>query len=108
MLSTEAAGLVISISQGLIKLSGRLDILLAEKDATTGPLVLPMKQVPLPEVPRAQRIQRLRDYLDQTKGVVPDPLGPKRAELADLAPGGATDEVDELRASFPTRSTSAS
>jgi len=96
MLSTEAAGLVISISQGLIKLSGRLDLLLAEKEATTGPLVLPMKQVALPNVPRAQRIQRLKDYLDQTKGAVPDPLGTKRAELADLVkPGGATDEVDE-------------
>jgi len=96
MLSTEAAGLVLSISRGLIKLSGRLDLLLAEKEATTGPLVLPMKQVPLPNVPRAQRIQRLKDYLDQTKDAVPDPLGDKRAALAKLVkPGGATDEVDE-------------
>jgi hypothetical protein len=96
MLSTEAAGLVISISQGLIKLSGRLDLLLAEKEATSGPLVLPMKQVPLPNVPRAQRIQRLKKYLDQTDGAVPDPLGDERAELADLVkPGRATDEVDE-------------
>lgn len=96
MLSTEAAGLVISISQGLIKLSGRLDLLLAEKEATTGPLVLPMKQIQLPNVPRAQRIQKLKDYLERTKDMVPDPLGARRGELAALVkPGGATDEVDE-------------
>lgn len=96
MLSTEAAGLVISISQGLIKLSGRLDLLLAEKEATTGPLVLPMKQISLPNVPRAQRIKRLKAYLEQTKEAVPDPLGAKREALAALVtPGGATDEVDE-------------
>ena len=96
MLSAEAAGLVISITQGLVKLSGRLDLLLAEKEATTGPLILPMQKIGLPVVPRAQRIQRLKDYLAATDGAVPDPLGADRTELAALVkPGGATDEVDE-------------
>lgn len=95
MLSAEAAGLVISITEGLIKLSGRLDLLLAEKEATTGPLVLPMRQIALPLVPRAQRIQRLKEYLAATEGAAPDPLGDDRAALAALVrPGGATDEVD--------------
>jgi hypothetical protein len=87
MLSTEAAGLVISISQGLIKLSGRLDLLLAEKEATTGPLVLPMKQVPLPNVPRAQRIQRLG--LSRSDQGAPDPLAWLAATLPKSPPRAA-------------------
>jgi hypothetical protein len=95
MLSVEATGLVIAITQGLVKLAGRLDLLLAEKEATTSPLVLPMRQIPLPRVPRAQRIQRLKRYLQDTQGAIPDPLGADRAQLTALVqPGGATDEVD--------------
>jgi hypothetical protein len=95
MLSAEAAGLVIAITEGLIRLSGRLDLLLAEKEATTGPLVLPMRQIALPVVPRAQRIQRLKAYLAATEDAAPDPLGDGRTALAELVkPGGATDEVD--------------
>ena len=54
MLSAEAAGLVISITERPLKLSGRRDLLLAEKEGTTSPLVLPVRKTALPLVPRAQ------------------------------------------------------
>jgi len=39
------ATLAISVARGLIKLGGRLDVLLAEKAATTNPITLPMPDV---------------------------------------------------------------
>ena len=37
MLTTEAAGLVLKIAKGLVKLTRRVDLVLAEKEAVTDP-----------------------------------------------------------------------
>ena len=45
MISTEAAGLVLSIAQGVVKLGGKIDRLMAEKDAVTSDYIIPMPEV---------------------------------------------------------------
>jgi len=42
MISSEAAALAISVAKGIIKLAGRLDYLMAEKQAVEGDLLVPM------------------------------------------------------------------
>lgn len=41
MLSAGTPDLVMSVATGVVKLAGRLDLLLAEKEAVTGPLTIP-------------------------------------------------------------------
>lgn len=82
MLSTEAAGLSIKIAKGLIKVSSRIDVILAEKEAVKGPLALAIAEVGLsPTQPRMRRA--LRRLLSATDGTDPDPLGTDRDEILD-------------------------
>lgn len=82
MLSSEAAGLAIKIAKGLIKVTSRIDVILAEKEAVKGPLALPIAEVGLsPTQPRMRRA--LRRLLSATDGTYPYPLGTDRDEMLD-------------------------
>ena len=48
MVSTEAVALSIKIARGLIKLAGRVDLVLAERAAAESPIALPQAPVALP------------------------------------------------------------
>ena len=97
MLSTEAAGLSIKIAKGLIKVTSRIDVILAEKEAVKGPLALPIAEVGLsPTQPRMRRA--LRRLLSATDGTDPDPLGTDRDEILDT--------VEIIRKSEPCYSSS--
>src|SRR5689334_12125645 len=99
MISTEAAALAISVTKGFIKLAGRLDRLMAEKEAVQGDLVIPMP--PDSEGPdRETRNERLREYLKQTASEIPDPLGADRKRLQSLL---AKDPVPDESDLFFTR-----
>lgn len=83
MIASEAAGLAISVAKGLIKLAGRVDRLMAEKEAVQGSLIVPMPpESAAPDVDVALRM--LRTYLKETAEDDPDPLGADRAALASL------------------------
>jgi hypothetical protein len=103
MLSTDAAALAISIARGLIKLGGRLDLLMAERTATQGDLLIPMPPVSIGP-PLFKRAELLKDYLTHTAGHSPDPLGSDRATVAALVAKSPTPtEVDEFfRRIFPS------
>ena len=55
MVSTEAVALSIKIARGLIKLAGRVDLVLTEKAAVESPLALPQAPVALPPTPEKMR-----------------------------------------------------
>lgn len=97
MLSTEAAGLAISITKGLIKLGGRLDLLMAERTAVGGPLVIPMPPINKPALIWPKRVEKLKKHLAETKRLSPDPLSEDRDALADLlAQDPVPDEADRF------------
>jgi hypothetical protein len=83
MISTDAATLALSIAQGLIKLGGRIDLLLAERSAVSGEFLVPVPPVASgPSMPAIRK--ELRAYLDDTADDNPDPLGSDRKRLARL------------------------
>ncbi len=94
MISTEAAALAITVAKGVIKLAGRLDHLMAEKEAVQGDLLIPMP--PVSNGPdRETRIDQLRKYLKDTADDTPDPLGTDRKRLQKLlAKDPVPDESD--------------
>lgn len=97
MITAEAAGLAIKIANGLIKLTNRLDLILAEQAAVEGPLALVQPEMVLAPTPE-QMIPALRKLLDETEPGegAPDPLGIDRAEIAELvAAGEAGEDVDQ-------------
>jgi hypothetical protein len=95
MLTAEAASLAISISRGLIKLGGRLDLLLAERTAVDGPLVIPMPPVIKPSLIWPKRVAKLKQFLKDTDAATPDPLEADRPKLtALLAQDPVPDEAD--------------
>ena len=99
MISTEAAALAITVAKGTIKLAGRLDHLMAEKEAVQGDLLIPMpSESDGPD--RDTRIELLRKYLKDTAGDAPDPLGTDRKRLQDLL---AKDPVPDESDLFFTR-----
>jgi len=105
MITTEATLLIISITQGLIKLSGRVDRVMAEKEATTGDFILPMPS--LSAGPGGfEMVDDLKKLVADTAGKDPDPLKPHRNEIMELV---AEDTPDPLKISelykrfFPKR-----
>src|SRR5262249_47728547 len=96
MISIEAAALAISVAKGTIKLAGRLDHLMAEKETVEGNLLIPMP--PESEGPdRETRIELLRKYLTDSAGDTPDPLGSDRKVLQNLlAKDPVPDESDRF------------
>jgi hypothetical protein len=93
MLSANALGTVISLARGIVKLAGRLDVLMAERAGVEGPLVIPTPVMTFPKVALLQQVTALEKYLNETAEVVPDPLGTQRTALT-AAVAGRTDEVD--------------
>jgi len=83
MIPTEAALLIVSIAQGLIKLSGRLDRLMAEKEATTDDFILPMPSVSAGPG-GVEMVKDLKTLVADTEGKAPDPLEPHRDEIQAL------------------------
>lgn len=80
MLSAEAAGLVLKTAKGLIKLTKRIDLVLAEKEAVESPLALPVPELQMAPVP-PQMHKALENLLEQTRNEDPDPLGEDRAKI---------------------------
>ncbi|OPY85858.1 MAG: hypothetical protein A4E65_00027 [Syntrophorhabdus sp. PtaU1.Bin153] len=71
---TANAAMALSIARGLIKLSGRTDRLLAEKEAVTSELILKMPSFDAGPSTIVM-VRELRKYLEDTKNDSPDPLG---------------------------------
>ena len=83
MITTEAAALTLSIAQGLIKLGGRIDRLMAEKEANTGNYILPMP--PVRSGPGGVKMaEDLKNLLAETGDKTPDPLAPHRRKIEEL------------------------
>lgn len=80
MISPSTAGLAISIARGVIKLGGRIDRLMAEKEASTGELVLPMPSIPT-GLSVINKAHELEAFLESTKHEQPDPLGDDRNDI---------------------------
>jgi hypothetical protein len=93
MIAPEAAALALEIAKGIIKLTKRIDVVLAEKEAVEGPLALPVPPVGL--APGKVRMRQvLRDLLEDTADRDPDPLAPDRAAIADeIAAGAGSDKA---------------
>jgi len=88
MLTNEAAGLVINIALGIIKLGKRIDLLWAEKAAFESPLALPLPSLAKPPtVPKMRRA--LDELLNDTEGDVPDPLGTDRERIQSVLENNA-------------------
>jgi hypothetical protein len=83
MITSEAASLTLSIAQGLIKLGGRVDRLMAEKEAITGNYILPMP--PVRSGPGGiEMVQDIKTLLAETRDKTPDPLEPHRTKIEEL------------------------
>jgi hypothetical protein len=80
MLSAEAAGLVLKTANGLIKLTKRIDLVVAEKEAVERPLALPVPELRMAPVP-PQMHEALENLLEQTRNEDPDPLGEDRSKI---------------------------
>ncbi len=91
MLTTEAAGLAVQIATGLIKLTKRVDLVLAEKELVEAPMALPAPSLSL--MPDKQRMRTELNRLVNAPVSDPDPLGLDRAVIeAELAKGTGADK----------------
>ncbi len=91
MLTTEAAGLAIQIAKGLIKLTRRVDLVLAEKEVVEAPMALPAPNLGLMPGKRLMKTE-LTKLVRAPKGD-PDSLGSDRALIeAELAKGAGSDK----------------
>jgi len=81
MLSAQAVGLAVTVAKGLIKLTGRIDIVLAEKEAVQANLVLPLP-VDIVEPDVDTMFDMLSTLLKDTEED-PDPLGEDRNKIED-------------------------
>lgn len=106
MISPSTAALAVSVAKGLIKLGQRLDVLLAEKEAVQGRLVLPMPEI-YAGPGGVQKAKELRRYLADTEAAEPpDPLGGEREELVRELAGDDPDNAfvgECYRRVFPER-----
>jgi hypothetical protein len=94
MLTTEAVALIIKSVKGVILLSSRVDLVLAEREAVKRPIALPQAPVAFP--PRQEKmIDALSALLKETSGDAPDPLGGDRAVIKTLL-GQADPESSDL------------
>jgi len=80
---TSTANAAISIVSGLVRLTGRIDNIMAEQAALRDDLALPGKVLVSPPLASVM-CRELRSSLEETASRVPDPLGGRRAELAEL------------------------
>jgi hypothetical protein len=89
MITAEAAGLILQIAKGLVKLTRRVDLVLAEKEATEGPLALPVPVVGLGPT-QLEMNEGLGQLLNEPVGEGNDPVAGDRKELEDLLASGAS------------------
>lgn len=81
MISSNAA-MALSIARGLIKLAGRMDRLLAERQGVTSDLILTMP--PLTGGPSGvEMVNELKDYFEKTKDDLPDPMANVRHDIQE-------------------------
>ena len=90
MLSAETAGLIIKTAKGLIKLTKRIDLVMAEKEAVESPLVLPVPELQMAPVPTQMR-RALTKLLEDTRDEDPDSLGADRDKIRNAL---ENDEID--------------
>ena len=83
MLTAEAAGLALTIAKGLVRLTKRVDLVLAEKVAAEAPLPLPVPDLSLSPT-QPQMRTGLRQLLDQPVAGGNDPISADRAEIEEL------------------------
>lgn len=88
MLTTEAAGLVLKMAKGLVKLTRQVDWVLAEKEAVTTPLSLPAPELNLAPFPEDME-EALGALLDEPCPEGQDPLAEDREEIQNLLRPGA-------------------
>jgi len=82
MLTAEAAALAVKVGKGIVKLSRRLDLILAEKEVVEEPLAIPVPNVKLgPTQPQMRKA--LRQLLKDTENESPDPLGEDRKKILE-------------------------
>ena len=85
-ISTEVAGLAMSVVSGAVKLGRKLDEIMAEEEALRGPLAIPFPDVTL--APSFTKLRKtLKTLLRETQGQTPDPLGSDRASILTLLDG---------------------
>ncbi|MEO5882856.1 MAG: hypothetical protein ABIQ06_10615 [Caldimonas sp.] len=102
MLSINALGMVMSVASGIVKLAGRLDLLMAEKEGVQGPLFVPMPAMTFSDISVQSQKERLATHLAQTAGQLPDALGTDRAALAAALQGNQpTDILSFFQKIFP-------
>jgi hypothetical protein len=89
MLTTEAAGLVIKMTKGMLKLTRRIDLVLVEKEATEGPMALPVPDLKLSPT-QPQMRSALRRLLKQTEEKENDPIAADRSKIENLLEGTPT------------------
>jgi hypothetical protein len=82
-LEAATANTVTSVVSGLIKLTGRVDNIMAEEAALRKELALVGNVVIFP-TPAIVMKRNLRDHLQETKLLDPDPIAPHRAEIRTL------------------------
>jgi len=80
---TSTANAAMSIVSGLVRLTGRVDRIMAEQTALREDLALPGKVVIKPP-PAIQMLRELQTYRDDTAGQQPDPIAGRRDELSAL------------------------
>lgn len=88
MLTAEAAGLALNIAKGLVKLTRQVDLVLAEKEAVTGPISLPapvLNLAPFPEVMK----EALGKLLSEPYRKELDPIAKDREKIGILLKPGA-------------------
>jgi hypothetical protein len=88
MLTTEAAGLALNIAKGLVKLTRKVDLVLAEKEAVTGPISLPVPVLNLEPYPEDME-KALRELLVEPYREDLDPIADDREEIENLLKSGA-------------------
>ena len=95
MLTTEAAGLVLKIAKGLVKLTRRVDLVLAEKEAVTDPISLPLPELNLAPFPEEME-EALGALLAEPYPEGKDPIAEDREEIQDLLRPGADASPAEM------------
>jgi len=88
MLTAEAAGLALNIAKGLVKLTRQVDLVLAEKEAVTGPISLPAPVLNLAPFPEDME-KALGKLLSEPYRKELDPIAEDREEIGILLKPGA-------------------
>lgn len=89
MLTSEAASTIIAIATGAVKITRRIDQILAEKEAVQQPIAMPVPNVALGPTPNQMK-SGLTKLLAQPFSKGADPLGSDRTKIENLLAGNPT------------------